>query len=102
MGTRPTQATIKRHLKKLANKYVGVEFQVLYASNGETAILPVNPETGKPEMTNPQRFVVKNLWIKACRHDQIDPASMFVSFSDSNPFAKEYNEEMGKLQGGVK
>ena len=59
MGMRPTQQTIKRHLKKLANKYVGVEFRVLYASNGETAILPVNPATGKPELTDPAKFMQK-------------------------------------------
>ena len=32
------------------SKYVGVEFVVLYASNGEVAILPVNPETGMVDL----------------------------------------------------
>jgi hypothetical protein len=100
MGTRPTQKVIKRHLTKLANKFVGVEFRVLYASNGETAILPVNPETGKPECTDPQRFVVKNLWNKMCQHDKIDPQSQFVVFSDTNPYQKDYNDAMAALQGG--
>jgi hypothetical protein len=100
MGLRASQATIKRDLTKMANKYVGVEFRVLYASNGETAILPVNPETGEPEVANPQRFVVKNLWYKMCAHDGIDPKSTFVVFSDSNPFSAAYNEAMAQLRGG--
>jgi hypothetical protein len=97
MGMRPSQAVIKRHLNRLARKYSGVEFRVLYASNGETAILPVNPETGEPEATNPQRFVLKNLWVKMCAHDKLDPKSNFVVFSDSNPFSAEYNREVGRL-----
>lgn len=67
MGMRASQAVIKRHLNKMANKYVGVEFQVLYASNGETAILPVNPQTGKAEMADPQDFVDYNAKQKAGR-----------------------------------
>lgn len=47
MAARPSQAVIKRRLRSLANMYVGIEFRVLYASNGETAILPVNPATGE-------------------------------------------------------
>ena len=47
---RRLQAKIKRRLRYLANKYVGVEFVVLYASNGEVAILPVNPETGMVDL----------------------------------------------------
>ena len=57
MGARISQQLIKRHLNRLAKKYVGVEFQVLYASNGEVAILPVNPATGKPECADPQKFM---------------------------------------------
>jgi hypothetical protein len=98
MGARPSQQVIKRRLNRLARTYVGVEFRVLYASNGETAILPINPETGEPELTNPQRFVVKNLWNKACTFDKIDPQSTFVAFSDKNPFLADYNEAMGELQ----
>lgn len=99
MGMRPTQATIKRHLNTLVKKYSGVEFRVLYASNGETAILPVNPNTGEAELVNPQKFVVMNLWNKMCKHDNIDTKSSFVTFSASNPYAKEYNEAMIVLQG---
>src|SRR6266436_9855979 len=98
MGAGIPEKTIKRHLNKLAKTYVGVEFRVLRASNGETAILPVHPETGKLELTNPQRFVVKNLWNQMCKHDNIDPKSTFVTFSESNPIAKEYNEAMAVLQ----
>ncbi len=98
MGAGVSEKTIKRHLNRMAKKYVGVEFQVLRASNGETAILPVNPETGKPELTNPQRFVVKNLWNKMCAHDKVDPKSTFVMLSESNPYSKEYNEAMAVLQ----
>jgi hypothetical protein len=114
MGLRASQATIKRHLKKMANKYPGVEFQVLYASNGETAILPVNPTTGKPEATNPQVFVVeiakravKVSWEKMCAADGIDPTSKFVVFKESNPHFAEHNklagylmDEIVKLKGG--
>lgn len=59
MGAGVPQAKIKRRLRYLANKYVGVEFQVLYASNGEVAILPVNPTTGKPELADPANFMPK-------------------------------------------
>jgi hypothetical protein len=57
MGTRPSQQAIKRTANRLASKYPGVEFRVLYASNGETAILPVDPSTGEPVACDPQRFV---------------------------------------------
>jgi hypothetical protein len=49
MGARPSQAIIKRHLNRLANQNPGTEYRVLYASNGEVAILPVNPATGEPD-----------------------------------------------------
>ncbi len=100
MAARPSQQVIKQHLNRLAKKYVGVEFRVLYASNGETAILPVNPQTGEPEIMDPQRIVVKNLWNKMCAHDNIDPKSNFVEFSQSNPFTVDYHDAMMKLQGG--
>ena len=63
--------------------------------------LTVNPETGEPEVANPQRFVVKNLWYKMCAHDGIDPKSTFVVFSGSNPFSAAYNEAVSQLQGGL-
>ena len=34
----------------------------------------------------------KALWIKACRHDGVEPTEMFVVFSDDNPHAKRLNE----------
>ena len=92
------QATIKRHLNRMVKKYTGVEFRVLYASNGEAAILPVNPDTGKPVCANPQHFVVKNLWNKMCAHDKLDPKSMFITFSKDNPFISDYNDAMAALQ----
>lgn len=101
MGTRVSQAKIKRHLNKMAKRYPGVEFRVLYASNGETAVLPVNPETGEPQQANPQRFVVKSLWNKMCAHDKVDPKGTFVVFSNSNPFAADYNDAMAALQEDV-
>ncbi len=100
MGAGVPEKTIKRHLNRMAKTYVGVEFRVLRASNGEVAILPVNPETGKPECADPQRFVVKNLWNKMCAHDKVDPKDLFVVFSLANPFTADYNAAMAKLQGG--
>ena len=38
--------------------------------------------------------LLKALWIKACRHDGIDPAAKFVTFSDDNPHMKRYNKIM--------
>lgn len=102
MAASPSEKLIKRAAKRLANKYPGIEFQVLRASNGEVAILPVNPETGKPEATNPQRFVVviaraavQTAWKAACEVDGIDPNSTFVVFSETNRHAAEYNKLMG-------
>lgn len=40
---------------------------------------------------------VKNLWNKACEFDKIPSDSKFVTFSDKNPFVKEYNEAVGQL-----
>ena len=39
----------------------------------------------------------KRLWIAACEHDGIDPTSMFVVFSDDNPFEVERQEVVRKL-----
>lgn len=39
---------------------------------------------------------VKILWARACRHDNIEPKSTFVNFSDSNPHIAAYNEAMGE------
>ena len=101
MAASPSEAKIKRFLKSQASKYVGVEFRVLRASNGEVAILPVNPETGDAEMANPRKFQVKYLWNRMCAHDKIEPKSNFVVFSDSNPWLREYDEAMALLQKGL-
>jgi len=34
----------------------------------------------------------KALWIKACRHDGVEPTEIFVVFSDDNPHKKRLNE----------
>lgn len=101
MGLRPSQAVIKRHLKKMANMFSGVEFRVIYASNGETAIVGVNPDTNELEIGNYRAFQVKALWNRMCAHDKIDPKSTFVNFSERNPFQREYNDAMALLQRGL-
>lgn len=40
------------------------------------------------------KTTVKQLWVKACEFDGIDPTSKFVVFSDSNPWAKKYNQAL--------
>lgn len=41
---------------------------------------------------------VKILWARMCRADGINPASQFVVFSPTNPYATEYNAAVGRLQ----
>ena len=41
-------------------------------------------------------------WRKACEHEGIDPTSMFVVFSDDNPYIKEYNRLVGIAQKCMK
>ncbi len=36
-------------------------------------------------------YTLKELWAKACEHDNIEPSSKFVVFSDDNPWIKKYN-----------
>lgn len=96
----PSEKNIKSFLNRQARKYVGVEFRVLRASNGEVAILPVNPDTGEAEIANPRQFEVKVLWNKLCLHDKIDPKAKFVAFSRSNPFQADYNHAFALLQAG--
>ena len=43
------------------------------------------------------KAMVKDLWIKACEFDGIDPAGSFVVLSDEIPFAKGYNIAIGNL-----
>jgi len=39
-----------------------------------------------------------SLWIKACEAEGIPVESKFVVFSDDNPYIKDYNEAVGRLQ----
>jgi hypothetical protein len=36
-------------------------------------------------------YTLRDLWIKACELDGIDPTSKFVVFSKDNRWAKKYN-----------
>lgn len=36
-------------------------------------------------------YTFKQLWVKACEHDGIEPTSKFVVFTKDNPWAKKYN-----------
>ena len=38
-----------------------------------------------------ETYSLKQLWIKACEYDSIEPESKFVVFSTANPWAKKYN-----------
>lgn len=101
MGAGVPQATIKRHLNKLAKKYAGVEFRVLRASNGEAAILPVDSRTGEPSTENPRKLQVQYLWDRMCAADRIlSHKANFVVFSKNNPFQSQYNEAMALMQAG--
>jgi hypothetical protein len=100
MGMRASQSWVKRVLKAQANKYSGIEFRVIYASNGETAILPVDSRTGELSIENPRKLQAAYLWDRMCRFDKIDPKSNFVAFSNDNPFQRQYNEAMALLQEG--
>lgn len=54
-------------------------------------------------MTSSQRRLeaakaeASRLWVLMCQHEQIDPASAFVSFSDDNPFLEEHRRAMDAL-----
>lgn len=37
-------------------------------------------------------YNLKQLWVKACELDGIDPSSKFVVFSQGNRWAKKYND----------
>jgi hypothetical protein len=101
MGMRASQSWVKRVLKAQANKYSGIEFRVIYASNGETAILPVDSRTGQLSIENPRKLQVAYLWDRMCAADRIlDSKCNFVVFSPNNPFARQYNEAMALLQEG--
>lgn len=100
MGNRAPQSWVKRVLKAKANKYVGIEFRVIYASNGETAILPVDSRTGELSIENPRKLQVTMLWDKMCAHQNVERDSKFVVFEPSNPFFADYNAAVAKLQEG--
>jgi hypothetical protein len=36
-------------------------------------------------------YTLRQLWIKACEQDGIEPSSKFVVFSKNNRWAKKYN-----------
>jgi hypothetical protein len=40
----------------------------------------------------------KAAWVSACKHDDIDPSSSFVSFSDDNPFVPFYEKALTEFQ----
>jgi hypothetical protein len=44
---------------------------------------------------------VKNLWIKACEHDMIDPGERIVVFSTDNPFMPFYDNAYRQLQEAI-
>jgi hypothetical protein len=43
------------------------------------------------KQTSELRSKLSKLWIEAAAHDGIDPTSMFIVFSKSNPFIVKYN-----------
>ncbi len=43
------------------------------------------------------RATVKQLWIKCCEADNVDPGSKFVVFSDDNQFTPFYNNALKQL-----
>ena len=50
-------------------------------------------------------YNLKDLWAKACAYDGIPEDSMFVVFSDENPYIREYNngiEIIQKIHKGMK
>ena len=44
------------------------------------------------------RQAIRQLWVKMCEHDGIDPNASFVLFSDDNPYTPFYNNAMKELQ----
>lgn len=38
-----------------------------------------------------KHYTLRDLWIKACETDDIEPSSKFVVFSKDNRWAKKYN-----------
>ena len=48
------------------------------------------------------RNAIKALWVKACEHDEIPAGSMFVVFSDDNPYVKFHSIAMRQYQADRK
>jgi hypothetical protein len=44
---------------------------------------------------------VRALWLKVCQHDGADPASMFVVFSESNPYVVLHQNALGQLREAI-
>ena len=44
----------------------------------------------------------KNLWLKACEYDKIDPKTNFAIFSSKNKYAKKYNEMTALMQNSFR
>jgi len=40
------------------------------------------------------RLKARGLWVKACKHDLIDPREKFVAFLPGNPWDEKYNKAM--------
>lgn len=51
-----TQKQIKREAQRLANKYVGIEFRVVYIGKEFAGILPVDPQTGEVTTAHPSEL----------------------------------------------
>lgn len=54
---------------------------------------------------NAAKKVIRELWVRACLSENIDPASTFVVFSNDNEIAAEHNVAMiafGKLVRRIK
>jgi hypothetical protein len=46
------------------------------------------------------REKIRECWERACQHDGIPYDSMFVVFSDDNPYLKEHEKWMRMFQAG--
>jgi len=53
----------------------------------------------KARLVNKLRSRVQELWVNACAHDGIDPATAFACVGKDNPYAKQLNQTTRLLQG---
>jgi len=44
------------------------------------------------------KATVRQLWVKACEHDDIPPSSLFVVFSEDNPYVPFHVNAMRQLR----